>query len=90
MSPLYVIFSSGHGNNRHPRASAAERYINNGVRIKNIFRTDLGDDDNRNKKYEPCKQEWTYGTIPNYRDKEGDDNIKIVLKKEKQIAISYY
>jgi len=41
VSPDYVIFSAGH-RYEHPRAVTAQRYLNNGVLLANMFRTDRG------------------------------------------------
>lgn len=40
----WVIFPAG-SNHRHPRAAVAQRYLDHGVPLENMFRTDLGDDD---------------------------------------------
>lgn len=58
-------------------------YIRNGVPIKNIFRTDLRDDEDIKK------GEWKGGKIDGCNDDKGDDDVEIELTKDKDIKINY-
>ncbi len=60
VSPEWVIFTAGHAH-KHPRAVAAQRYLNSGVKLDNMFRTDLGDDEG--------VKEWDHGRISGHKDK---------------------
>ncbi len=83
VSPEYVIFSAGH-NYEHPKATTAQRYLNNGVNILNMFRTDRGDDE---RDHGPL--EWDYGRINNHRDPTGDDDIDILLQPNGIMSVQY-
>ena len=48
VSLKYVIFSSGHKHD-HPRPIIDQRYIDSGVKVNKVFRTDLIDDEGKNK-----------------------------------------
>ena len=80
VSPDFVIFSAGH-KFKHPRASTAGRYIDNGVVIDNIFRTDLGDDEGG--------AEWDFGRKPGHKDKAGDDDVDILISPVGKIVVEY-
>ncbi len=83
VSPQYVIFSAGH-NYEHPKATTAQRYLDNGVNILNMFRTDRGDDE-RNR----GPLEWDYGRINGHRDPTGDDDIDIILQPDGIMSVLY-
>jgi hypothetical protein len=83
VSPQYVIFSAGH-NYEHPKATTAQRYLDNGVNILNMFRTDRGDDE---RDHGPL--EWDYGRINNHRDPTGDDDIDIILQPDGIMSVQY-
>ena len=80
VKPKFVIFSAGHEYS-HPTAKAAQRYIDSGVKTKNMFRTDRGDDGG--------EKEWTYGRISGCPDKKGDDDIEVVLPKNGKARAAY-
>ncbi|GAI09846.1 unnamed protein product, partial [marine sediment metagenome] len=65
VSPEYVVFSCGH-RYRHPRYSTAKRYLDYGVELSNIFRTDRGDHEVRTG--EECEIEWDYLRIQDHHD----------------------
>ncbi len=80
VSPDFVIFSAGH-KFKHPRASTVERYIDNGVVLDNIFRTDLEDDEGGT--------EWDLGRKPGHKDKAGDDDVDILIRPDGKIVVEY-
>jgi beta-lactamase superfamily II metal-dependent hydrolase len=81
INPTYVIFSAGHKHNYlHPRKTTAQRYLDGGVNINNIFRTDLGDNEGG--------EEWSYGGTGKV-DKAGDDNIDITIDGKSNIEVKY-
>ena len=81
MSPEYVIFSAGHAH-RHPRASTAKRYLDFGVEIEKIFRTDKGDD-------EQNTQEWSWQKIDDCIDGAGDDDVRIKITSDGLLTVRY-
>jgi len=90
VSPEWVIFSAGHKYG-HPLKVVAQRYLNFGVNINNIFRTDLGDDENRTDKpfdYMGNK-EWDYGKIKGHKDLKGDDDIDILIHSDGTVKVEY-
>ena len=80
VSPTWVIFSAGHAH-EHPRAAAAKRYLNNGVQIEKIIRTDLGDDEGG--------KEWGHGRIAGHKDQAGDDDVDILIRPDGEIVVEY-
>ncbi len=80
VSPTWVIFSAGHAH-RHPRATTANRYLNNEVQLENILRTDFGDDEGA--------EEWSHGHIPGHSDRPGDDDVDIILRPTGEILVDY-
>jgi beta-lactamase superfamily II metal-dependent hydrolase len=87
VNPKYVIFSAGHvPKYQHPTSAAAERYLKAGVKVENIFRTDLGDDEPvpTNKPHE-----WKHGSISGCKDQPGDDDIEILLAADKPPVVRY-
>ena len=85
VSPEYVIFSAGH-RFEHPRATVAQRYLDNGVSIQNIFRTDLGDDE-RDPNEED--KEWSHGRQNGHRDPSGDDDVDILIRSNGTVRVEY-
>ena len=84
VSPEYVIFSAGsHDNYAHPRAEVAQRFLNSGVKMKNIFRTDLGDDESKAEHWE------NESTIAGVSDSNGDDDIVITLTSDGEVIVRY-
>lgn len=79
--PSSVIFSAGH-EHQHPTKGAAERYIQQGVAIDHIFRTDRGDD-------ESGSFEWKHGSIKGCQDKRGDDDVDVVLRENGNVEVEY-
>jgi competence protein ComEC len=80
VSPDFVIFSAGH-KFKYPWASVVERYINSGVALNNIFRTDLEDDEGG--------AEWDFGRISGHKDKAGDDDVDILISPDGEIVVEY-
>jgi len=80
VDPTYVIFSAGH-DYEHPRAVTAQRYIDHGVPVENIFRTDRGDDEGG--------KEWSEDSVTNCVDGRGDDDIEIILKEDGATSVKY-
>jgi hypothetical protein len=83
VTPEYVIFSAGH-RYEHPRATTAQRYLNNGVQLANMFRTDRGDDERDNG-----TREWANVRINNHHDGTGDDDVDIILRQNETISVQY-
>lgn len=85
VQPDYVVFSAGRLQHKHPRASAAERYLNASPKISadHIFRTDRGDDQGA--------LEWDYLRQPKCKDKAGDDDVEIVMYGDpnKDVRVQY-
>ncbi len=87
VAPDYVVFSAGHVKSfAHPRAAAANRYLNDPVHpitADHILRTDRGDDQG--------EKEWDYGREAGCVDKAGDDDIEIFIPEDpaKQIRVQY-
>ena len=75
VNPTYVVFSAGHEERfQHPRSTTAQRYLDAGIKVENIFRTDLGDDDG--------EKEWDYGRVLENEDRPGDDDVDILIRKD--------
>jgi competence protein ComEC len=81
--PEYVIFSAGH-RYEHPRATTAQRYLNNGVQLANMFRTNRGDDER-----DHGTREWAHGRTNNHHDEPGDDDVDIILRQNGTISVQY-
>lgn len=83
VDPETVIFSAGHPNEtwKHPRASTANRYLQQGVVATNMFRTDRGDDEGQ--------LEWDHTRISGCNDGYGDDDIQIVLRSDGTYSVFY-
>lgn len=74
VKPTWVIFSAGH-EYKHPRQSAADRFIANGVDKDRMLRTDRGDNEGGRGR----SKEWRYGGIRRCNDQPGDDDVEIRL-----------
>ena len=81
VDPEFVVFSAGH-DHQHPTRSAAQRYIDSGVRIENIYRTDRGD-------HEQGPFEWDHGRLIGCRDPQGDDDVEILLPSSGDVEVAY-
>jgi beta-lactamase superfamily II metal-dependent hydrolase len=80
VSPEFVIFSAGHAH-KHPRKKVVKRYTDNGIKVENMFRTDLGDDEG--------EKEWKSGRIVGNSDKVGDDDIDILIRPNGEVKVDY-
>lgn len=78
VNPEWVIFSAGHAH-KHPRRTAARRYLTNGVPLEHIRRTDLGDDEGRG--------EWNFGRKKNHTDPAGDDTVDILIMPDGTVVV---
>ncbi len=83
VTPEYVIFPAGH-RYQHPTTAAAQRYLNNGVLLGNIFRTDLGDDE---RDHGSC--EWAHGRVNGHKDEAGDDDVDILIRSNGTVRVEY-
>jgi competence protein ComEC len=84
VGPDYVIFSAGsHDNYAHLRTSVAQRFLNSGIEMDHMFRTDLGDDEAKPEHWE------NETTIEGVSDSNGDDNIAVTLTAEGVIRVNY-
>jgi len=82
VKPKYVIFSAGHSSNyHHPSAVAAKRYEDAGIKVTNMFRTDLGDNEGA--------KEWSFGRAVIKKDTIGDDDIDIILPAHGDVQVGY-
>lgn len=81
IAPQFVVFSSGH-DHQHPTLAAATRFLNRGVTLARIFRTDFGDD-------EPGMFEWKVGSVPGCSDPRGDDDVEIALRAGGTVDVDY-
>ncbi|HYE63534.1 MAG TPA: MBL fold metallo-hydrolase [Phycisphaerales bacterium] len=82
VSPSFVVFCAGHKTQfQHPRATTVQRYLNAGVDVRRIFRTDLGDDDG--------PKEWDVGRIPGASDPIGDDDVEITIANNGEMTVQY-
>ena len=81
--PAWVVFCSGHDTRetyKHPRASAVERYLAEGLKPDHLLRTDFGDND--------TEEEWQWGDTP-VRDYPGDDDIEISISRSGTLKCIY-
>lgn len=83
VEPRFVVFSAGH-QHRHPRQSAADRLVANGIPPENILRTDRGDHEGGSG----WKKEWIYGSFAGCKDEAGDDDVDIRLPAEAQVPVT--
>lgn len=81
VSPTFVVFSAGHKFN-HPRQATVDRLVANGVRLANIFRTDLGDNEGGT--------EMTTGS-GRCADPVGDDDVEIRMPSNpaRSLSVAY-
>jgi competence protein ComEC len=70
VDPEWVIFPAG-SKHHHPRAAVAQRYLDHGVPLENISRTDLGDNEGGS--------EWAHGATST-PDGKGDGDIEIIIQ----------
>lgn len=80
VDPEFVIFSAGNKHD-HPTSSAAQRYIDHGVSLTKMFRTDRGDDEGGS--------EWPHGSVAGCADGRGDDDIDVVIRADGTIEVDY-
>lgn len=80
VDPEFVIFSAGHRHD-HPSAGAANRYLQHGVSLSKMFRTDRGDDEGG--------FEWSAGSVNGCTDQSGDDTVDILLKENGTVEVAY-
>ncbi len=80
VSPTWVIFPAGHAH-KHPRTVAAQRYLDAGVDIAKMLRTDRGDDEGT--------EEWDHGRQPGHSDPARDDDVDILIRPNGEIVVSY-
>ena len=64
----------------HPRAAVAQRYLDHGVRLENVFRTDLGDNEGGS--------EWSHGAT-NASNRKGDYDIEIIIQPAGEVTVQY-
>ncbi|MCA9671400.1 MAG: MBL fold metallo-hydrolase [Myxococcales bacterium] len=80
VAPSWVVFSAGH-KHAHPRKAAALRFLAAGVKADHILRTDRHDDEGA--------KEWSYGRKVGHKDPRGDDDIEIIIEKDKPLRVRY-
>lgn len=80
VAPSFVVFSAGH-QYRHPRTAAAQRYLDRGVLLSRLFRTDRGDAEGGT--------EWPHGRVTNCNDSAADDDVEILLPKIGSVKVMY-
>ena len=83
ISPQFVVFSAGNLHN-HPRAEVAARYLDHGVPVANIFRTDRGSTRGGTEWLEGHRGHTDAGG-----DQSGDDDVDIVLPKDGTVQVGY-
>jgi hypothetical protein len=88
VSPEYVIFSAGN-THKHPHQLTATNFLNHGVPVNNLFRTDLGKTPTDNDSDE-CNNEWV-GNNKRRTDADVsfDDNIRIQITDRGQLNVGY-
>ncbi|MDQ2987206.1 MAG: hypothetical protein M3R13_10915 [Armatimonadota bacterium] len=80
VDPDYVVFSAGH-QHHHPRQAAVDRYLEFGVPVAQMFRTDRGDDEGL--------PEWLHDAISGTSDAPGDDDIDITISSSSVLKVRY-
>lgn len=80
VDPEFVIFSAGH-DHHHPTTSAGQRYLDAGVDVNNIYRTDRGDDEGG--------FEWSHGRMIGCTDPKGDDDVEVLLPATGDVQVAY-
>ncbi len=81
VDPEWVVFSAGHAH-RHPRVDAAQRYLDAGIALSKIFRTDRADD-------ESGTGEWKEGAVDDCSDPRGDDDVEILVTDTGTVTVGY-
>jgi len=87
VAPDYVIFSCGHKYG-HPWASTAQRYLDAGVPLLNIFRTDIGDNEALDPHDVDGKYEWSYG-MNKEGHKAGTGDVGVWIRPDGMLTVSY-
>ena len=77
IKPRWVIFSAGH-EYKHPRQSAADRFLSFGVLKERMLRTDRGDHEGGRGR----GKEWRFGGLRGCVDQPGDDDVEITLSPD--------
>ncbi len=85
VSPEWVILPAGHAH-QHPYRVTAQRYLDNGVAIDKILRTDIGDHE---KDQHGNHKEWEHGRIIDQIDPRGDDSIDILIRPTGEVLVEY-
>lgn len=80
VDPEWVVFSAGHAH-EHPRDSTAVRYLDHGVPVDQLLRTDRGDDEG--------DDEWDHGRVPGCTDGRGDDDVNVVIWDDGAMLVGY-
>jgi beta-lactamase superfamily II metal-dependent hydrolase len=80
VDPQYVVFSAGRKHD-HPRAVAAQRYLDYGISADKMLRTDRGDDEG--------PAEWAHERIEGHKDKAGDDDVDILIRSDGSVGVEY-
>jgi len=80
VKPHDVIFSAGH-KYMHPRAVTAQRYVDLGIAVSHLFRTDRGDDEKG--------KEWMQTPMGAGSDSKGDDDVAMLITKDGQLSVAY-
>lgn len=83
ISPSNVILLAGH-RHHNPRAAAIQRYVDSGVPLANIFRTDFGDDESSGD-----DDDWNHGRIKDHRGRRGDDGVEILIRANGELEVEY-
>ena len=84
VDPDFVIFSAG-SQFGHPRDSTARRYLDHGVGLDSIFRTDRGDDEDG----DVGSFEWKNGSVSGCQDQKGDDDVDIVIVEGGALSVAF-
>ena len=67
-------------------AVTAQRYLNNGVLLANMFRTDRGDDERSPGQLD---REWAHERVNEQHDGTGDDDVDIVIRQDGTTQVQY-
>jgi len=79
VKPTFVVFSAG-ARFGHPRAATAKRYLDEGVSLTKMFRTDLGD--------KRRKGEWDQGNN-SHGHANGKGDVDILIDKNGKETVAY-
>lgn len=79
VDPEWVVFSAG-SSHHHPRSAAVQRYLDHGIDVDHMLRTDLGDNEGG--------AEWSRGATET-ADKKGDDDIEIIIEDSGEATVRY-